>query len=372
MAPPIHGTTDPAFAAVRDALAVCFDEHGELGAAVHVAVEGRPVVDLWAGDARPGKPWRSDTLVNVYSVGKAVAATLALRLVADGRLDLDQTVASVWPAFGAHAKDDFTVREALSHRAAVPAIAERMVDADLADFDRMAAAVAATPPWWERGAGHVYHTNTYGHLVGGIVRALSGDLPDAALRSAVPGIDFHYGVADTDLARCADIVWDGPSLTMSPDELDALDGEFGMTMRSYANPPGYSSMRIANTTLWRQAMLPSTNGHASARGVADFYERLRTGLLPDALLAEAATPQSSGWCPALGQDVTFGLGFQPWTEHRPVGRTPGSLGHFGTGGALGFLDPTHGIAFGYVMNHVIPRWQSPRNRILVDAVYDSL
>jgi CubicO group peptidase (beta-lactamase class C family) len=83
-------------------------------------------------------------------------------------------------------------------------------------------------------------------------------------------------------------------------------------------------------------------------------------------------PQSTGPCPTLGQHVTFGLGFQPWTPARPFGRTPAGFGHFGTGGSLGFADPSVGLAFGYTMNHVIPRWQSPRNRALVDAVYGAM
>ena len=146
-----------------------------------------------------------------------------------------------------------------------------------------------------------------------------------------------------------------------------------MVLLSYANPPGYSSMGVVNTRQWRQTQLPSTNTHATARGVATIYRALLDGevLDPD-LLAEAASAQSTGWCPVLEQDVTFGLGFQPWTPERQLGRTPGGFGHFGTGGSLGFADPDRGVAFGYVMNHVIPRWQSPRNRALVDALYDCL
>jgi CubicO group peptidase (beta-lactamase class C family) len=74
----------------------------------------------------------------------------------------------------------------------------------------------------------------------------------------------------------------------------------------------------------------------------------------------------------LGEEVTFGLGFKPTAPRRPFGPNPGSFGHFGTGGAVGFADPDAGIAFGYVMNHVIPRWQSSRNRALIDALYASL
>ena len=86
----------------------------------------------------------------------------------------------------------------------------------------------------------------------------------------------------------------------------------------------------------------------------------------------ATRPQVVGRCPILGEEVTFGLGFQPTTARRPVGPNGRSFGHFGTGGALGFADPDTGVAFGYVMNHVIPRWQSSRNRALIDALYASL
>ncbi len=89
-------------------------------------------------------------------------------------------------------------------------------------------------------------------------------------------------------------------------------------------------------------------------------------LQPDTL-ANAATPQSSGPCPILNDDASFGLGFTPPTERRPLGDGPRSFGHFGTGGALGFADPDADLAFGYAMNHVIPRWQSSRNRALIDA-----
>ena len=95
-------------------------------------------------------------------------------------------------------------------------------------------------------------------------------------------------------------------------------------------------------------------------------------LLSTDLLAEATSAQSTGYCPILHEDVTFGLGFKPTVPRRPFGPNPGSFGHFGTGGAVGFADPVGGVAFGYVMNHVIPRWQSTRNRSLIDAFYRSL
>jgi CubicO group peptidase (beta-lactamase class C family) len=145
-------------------------------------------------------------------------------------------------------------------------------------------------------------------------------------------------------------------------------------MLSYVNPPGYSSLGVVNTPEWRSAEVPSTNGHGTARGLARLYATLLEPgrALSEELLAESTRIQSEGYCPILHEEVAFGLGFKPTAPRRPFGPNARSFGHFGTGGAVGFADPDVDLAFGYVMNHVIPRWQSTRNRALIDAVYGSL
>ena len=379
---PIHGWCDPALAGVRTAFEANFAERGEVGAAVCVFLDGEMVVDLqggWADEART-RPWQPDTLCNFYSVGKAVIGLLLLQLVDDGKLDLDDPVASVWPEFAASGKEGATVRHALCHRAGVPAIREPLTNEDLWDWDRMASALAATAPWWEPGTRHAYHTNTYGFLLGEMVRRVSGDLPGTRLRRVVEplGADLWYGVPSADQERCAEVIWAGagPPTVSSPTRPGAAaeaSDEKRMIALGYVNPPGFSSMGVVNSPEWRGAQIPSTNGHGTAQGIARLYNALlQPGLLiSPGLLAEATRPQSEGWCPVLGEDTIFGLGFKPTVPHRPFGPNPGSFGHFGTGGAVGFADPVGRVAFGYVMNHVIPRWQSTRNRSLIDAVYHS-
>ena len=133
-------------------------------------------------------------------------------------------------------------------------------------------------------------------------------------------------------------------------------------------------IRDSNSVPWRSAQVPSTNGHGTATGIARIYAALLEPgrLLSPDLLHEATRIQSQGFCPVLGEETSFGLGFKPTTPRRPFGPHPRSFGHFGTGGAVGFADPDAGVAFGYAMNHVIPRWQSSRNRALIDAVYRAL
>lgn len=372
---PIDGTVDPAFDGVREAFESNFVERGEVGAAVCVIIDGQVVVDLAGGWADEGRrrPWQTDTLVNYYSVGKAFVGLLALQLVDAGLITLDATIASLWPEFAVGGKAGATVRQALCHRAGVPAIRTVLSNDDLWNWDRMTSELAATEAWWEPGTRHAYHTNTYGHLIGEIVRRVTGEMPGERLREVAESVnaDVWIGVPTREQSRCADVIWAPTNPIGGRVNLADLTGDQLMVALGYFNPPGYSSTGVVNSTEWRGAQVPSTNGHGSAKGVARMYAGLLESgrLLSSDLLAEATRPQSVGYCPVLGEEVAFGLGFKPTVPHRPFGPNLRSFGHFGTGGAVGFADPDAGVAFGYVMNHVIPRWQSTRNRALIDATY---
>ena len=374
---PVTGVCQPPFERVRRAFVENFASRGEVGAAVSVSCGGETVVDLVGGwrDAARTQPWTPDTITGFYSVRKALLGLLLLRLVDQGRVGLDEPIASVWPEFAAAGKEGATIRHALCHRAGVPAIREPLTDEDLFDWSRMTAALAATEPWWPPGARHAYHTNTFGHLVGELVHRVGATMPGDALAAlAGPlGADVWFGVPDPEQHRCAEVLWD-PGAPIPTIVFDQLSGDALMNALAHFNPPGYSSVGVENSVRWRRAQIGSTSGHGSASGVARLYTELaRPGrLLSEDLQREATSPQSTGPCPILGVDATFGLGFAPTTGRRPLGPNPRSFGHFGTGGALGFADPDAEIGFGYVMNHVIPRWQSDRNRALIDAVYASL
>jgi CubicO group peptidase (beta-lactamase class C family) len=344
---------------------------------VCAVVDGETVVDLWGGlsDPESGREWERDTLVDFYSAGKPLVACLVLRLVDAGLVGLDDPVASVWPEFAEGDKGSATVRHALSHRAGVPAISTPLTNEDLWSWETMVESLASTPAWFEPGSRLVYHTNTYGHLVGEIARRLTGEMPGTLLGRVARdnGADVHFGLNEQDLARCATVILQSdrsPAVLPQSEE----QREDAMVLRGYFNPPGYSSFGVVNSREWRMAQVPSTNGHGSAAGLAAFYAGF---LEPDrvlsaALIDEATRVQSEGDCPVLGEWAAFGLGFVPTSPRRRFGPNEGAFGHFGTGGAVGFADPARSLAFGYVMNHVIPRWQSTRNRALIDALYASL
>lgn len=380
--PPIDGLCDARFAAVRDAFATNLTTRGDVGAAVAVWVGGRPVVDLWGGwaDAARSRPWRRDTLVNFFSVGKGLSALCALQLVERGALALDEPVARRWPAFAAAGKDAITLRQVLAHRAGVPALRAPLPDGAMLDWSRMTAALEAEAPWWAPGTAHGYHVNTFGYLVGELVRRAGGRTLGTWLRERIAGplgADVHVGLPAAEHHRVAEFLWPADARPTPPAHFD--DDTARMRWNTYWNPIGLSGAGWVNRAAWRAAELPSTNGHGSARGIARVYAALAAGgridgvhVLDADLLRAAAAETSAGDDLILGRPSRFGLGFQLTQPERPLGPNPGAFGHFGSGGSLGFCDPEAGVAFGYVMNDLGPRWQNPRNRALMGAVYESL
>ena len=393
---PIEGVCDPRFEPVREAFAANFAEASdpEWGGSVCVRVGGRVVADVWGGhvDAERTLPWQHDTLVNAYSVGKGVLAILALSCVEQGLLDLDATVASIWPEFAANGKDRLTVRALMAHRAGLPGVRDLLPHDAAYDWPRMCAALAAQAPWWEPDADHGYHVNTQGFLVGEVLRRATG-VPVARLlreRLCGPlGADYCWGLPAREHARVSTVFAPQVQLTTREQWARAFpptgnEEHDTMVWHSYFNPPGLSGLGTVNTAPWREAVIPSTNGHGNARAVAALYDaHLRGGVgaaarggnvrvAGAALRAEAATILSDGPDRVLSRPSRFGLGFQLPQPTRPIGPSPSAYGHFGYGGSLGMADPDAGVAFSFVTNRPGDRWQTPRTQRLLCAVYASL
>ncbi|MGN6793873.1 MAG: serine hydrolase domain-containing protein [Streptosporangiaceae bacterium] len=375
----IGGVCDVRFEAVRAAFAANFDSRGETGAAVCVIAGGRPVVDLWGGwtTAARTSPWQPDTLVNFFSVGKGLLAVLAARCAGTGLIDPDLPVARYWPEFGAAGKDAVTIRQLLSHQAGVPAIRRRLPPGAMLDWELMTGAIAAQAPWWEPGSAHGYHVNTFGFAVGELLRRASGRTVGVLVRTQIAGrlgADVHIGLPASEHHRVADFDWPGAV----PDETDRADlaGERLMEHNAYFNPGGLSGAGVVNSASWRAAEIPATNGHGTARGIARVYAALAAGGTLDGVsivdrgaLADATAEQVYGADRILHRRSRFGLGFQLSQVERPMGRSPSAFGHFGAGGSLGFCDPDAGLAVAYMTSQMGPRWQNPRNKALIDAIY---
>ena len=376
---PVDGVCDARFARVREEFLHNFAARDERGGAVAVWHDGRPVVDLWGGwaDVARTKPWQRETIVNFFSVSKALCAIACLRLVDSGTLDLDRTVASYWPEFEAGGKGAITVRQLLSHQAGLPAIRKPLPDGAAMEWATMAGALAEQPPWWAPGTAHGYHVNTFGFLAGELVRRISGRSIGTLLREDVAGplaADVHIGLPSSEHSRVSEFKWPG-----NPAKPDLSDANALMHWNTYWNPPGFSGSHWVNHPRWREAEVPSTNGHGNARGIARVYAALANNgavdgirILTPEVLALGTEEQVNGHDVINNRPSRFAIGFQLTQPERPLGPNKSAFGHFGAGGSLGFCDPEARIAFGYVTNDMGPRWQNPRNRALIDAVYDAL
>jgi CubicO group peptidase (beta-lactamase class C family) len=348
---------DPAFAPVAEAF---FEHHDGLPAAVCVIVDGRTVIDLVHGWDDP------DTLVNAFSVGKGLTAAVLGHVFERTDLEPDDPVVQWWPEFGVAGKESVTVAELASHQAGLPAVRSELPDDAMYRWSVMTSSLAAETPWWPPGTAHGYHTNTFGFLVGEVVRRAAGASVGTLLRElAGPrDADVFIGLPDAEHRRVADFDF----VTTGA----ALDDAPRMLRLAYGNPRGLSGVGVVNTPEWRRAEIPSTNGHASARGVARFYAGLLDGVLAPDTLARLCEPQVDGPDIVLDRPSRFGIGFQLPQPERPLGPGPRAFGHFGAGGSLGFADPDLGLGFGYVMAQMGPRWQNPRNQALLAALADCL
>ena len=375
----VQGYFDLRFGAVKDAFSDLFEQTQQRGAAVCVKVGGETVVDLWAGvaDNAGEQVWQSDTLVNLFSCTKAFTAVAALQLVGEGKLQLDEPVARVWPEFAANGKQAITLRQLLSHQAGLPAIRQSLPPEALYDWEAMIKALAAEAPWWTPGDGHGYAAITYGWLLGELIRRADGREPGEAIvaRTARPlELDFHLGLADAEfdrvgyLTRQKNNFGDAAAQRM----LKALTGDpQSLTARAFTNPP--SIMNSANKPEWRRMVQPAANGHGNARALAGFYDGLLRGELLDyELLTEMTREHCIGEDRTLLSRTRFGLGCwldQPDVENATFGAGAGAFGHPGAGGCVGFADPQRDLAFGYVTNTLGPYvLMDPRAQTLARAV----
>lgn len=91
----IQGSCSDQFRAVGEAFADSLRSGADVGASVAIYLDGEPVVDLWGGyaDSERTRPWQRDTITNVWSTTKTMAALCALVLADRGELDLSAPVA---------------------------------------------------------------------------------------------------------------------------------------------------------------------------------------------------------------------------------------------------------------------------------------
>src|SRR5262245_61466870 len=310
---PVAGTVKPGFEAVRDAFAANLNSGADIGAAAAVFIDGEPVVNLWGGyfDATYTRPWEEDTIVQGFSSTKTMTALCALLLADRGELDLNAPVRKYWPEFGAAGKQDVQVRHLMGHASGVAGWTELMTLADLYDWEKSTALLAAQKPWWEPGTASGYHGNNFGHLIGEVVRRVTGmSMGTFFRRELAAPLEAEYYIGTP--AEC--------------------DGRVSLQMQGYPIRPqgnAFFKRALQNPHVrphdtwsigWRRAELGALNGHGNAYGIAAVQSVLANGgakgktFMSENGRLRMLEQQASGMDLVLGMPLTWGVGYclTPW------------------------------------------------------------
>jgi CubicO group peptidase (beta-lactamase class C family) len=187
-------------------------------------------------------------------------------LVDRGELDVYAPVARYWPQFAANGKADIEVRHLLSHTSGVSGWEPPFNHDEVYDWDRSTSLLAAQAPWWEPGSASGYHDTSFGHLVGEVVRRISGTSIGRFFADEIAGplgADFHIGLPEKDLARVSNVVFPGYPFPEDP-LAEPLDPD-SVPAKTFGPP---FDLAAVATDAWRRAEIPAANGHGNARSVA--------------------------------------------------------------------------------------------------------
>ena len=317
-APPATSPTQAAEAIgaiVRDEIA-----NGKVpGAVVVLGIGDRIVVRQAYGNrsVMPSvQPATLDTIYDAASLTKVMATSVAImQLVERGQIELDRPAAAYWPAFAANGKGDITVRQLLTHYAALPAgIPTRAWSGNEGALDT----IVALKPLAPAGTRFVYSDVDF-IVLGEIVRRVSGQPLDAY---AARNIFQPLGMRDTGFRPSA-----AEKNRIAPADVEGGELRWGEVQ----DPIAYRMGGVA--------------GHAGAFTTADdltkFAQALLAGgkgVLKPASVAAMTQPQSPP-----GGSAVRGLGWDidsPYAVWLAPSFSTQSYGHTGYTGTAIWIDPS--------------------------------
>lgn len=390
----IKGFCNPQYKAVQDVFARNFDQFGEIGASVAVTLNGKFVVDIWAGFTNDAKtqPWEENTIVCVMSNTKIMASTCILMLHEQGYLDINSPVSKYWPEFGQNGKEKILIKHVLSHTAGIPSWDEMLPREDFLNWNKMTKLLEKQKPWWEPGTMGGYHAVTFGFITGELVKRITGKSLSTYFKENIAqplGADFTIGLPPEFENRVADLV--PPDVPFN----EALERN-SIIYKVLGIPGGWNLggemtkefVKFCNTSAFRRYDLPSTCGYANARSLARIASAIAYGgtiddvhILSQNTLNEALKEQFNGKGHVFVDGIRYGIGFGLPSAIKPI-KNPNTLYWGGWGGSVCIMDLDAKVSISYVMNKM--RIQAPeetrenkfasdsRANKIVSAIYDTL
>ncbi len=358
----MQGAADPNFACAVRAFAAQFPHPRFGGGALSVYLDGEPVVDVWTGwaDRRGRHHWQADTAPMIFSATKGVASTVIHRLADRGLIDYDAPVAEYWPEFGANGKAEITVRDVMRHRAGLSHL-RGVRKRELLDHHHMEERIAAAPVGRHFGKS-AYHALTYGWLLSGLARAVTGRGMRELIRTEVAAPlntdGIHLGRppagAPTRTARFVgsqmnipNPVFNALAPAVAGIELSAAFGAMYV--------PGVKAL-VQRDVPMLDTELPSANGVATARALARMYGAIANGGVIDGhryLSAERVDMLTGRRDLRPDRNLIMPLAFHLGFHGVPIpGVLPG-FGHVGLCGSFGWAIPSEGLSISLVHNRLL-------------------
>ncbi|WP_395160190.1 serine hydrolase domain-containing protein [Ilumatobacter sp.] len=384
----VHGTCKNGFEGVRDAFIQNFEEGLEVGAAAAVTVDGESVVDIWAGDADPnGTPWERDTIVNVYSTTKTMAATCMLALADRSELDFDAPVAQYWPEFAQHGKESVLVKHVMSHTAGLPGFVPPVTAAQIYDVDAIAAQLAGQELWWEPGTQSGYHALTQGNLEGEILYRITGTRMAEWFQREIAdplGADFHMSLPASEDARVAELIPPAVNPTTADSPVaELVINDVAISMDSIAGRTLTSAMLDATepqTREWRAAEIPAAGGIGNARSIARIHSMLACGgevdgvrIMSEAGARRGLEVQIDNLDQVLMTHMRHGIGFARELDGWVTSPNENTMFWGGWGGSVAIVDFDARASISYVMNRMDDQLTGDqRNQRISAAAYAAL
>lgn len=376
---PAQGFVVPGFEAVAEEFARNFTIRGDVGAAFAATHEGKLVVDVWGGEAAPGRPWQQDTLQVIYSGTKGLMAACVLKLVERGQLDLDAPVARYWPEFTAAEKDRVLVRHVVSHAAGMPGVRTPLAAADYTDPDRMEALLAAQPLAQDPNAFHCYHPVTIGWLLGALVRRVDGRSIGQFFAEEIAAplqLDAFIGLPANLEHRVGEIRLGADMLPFEEAFSEEQRGD-PTFVSAWGNPPLFPADLPWNSRAYHAAEIAGAGGVADARSMARYYGCMALGgsldgvrILEPETVALGRTERSRFVDPYIGEAMAFGVCWALQTPQGRFGPAPDAFGHSGAGGSIHGGWPTQRVGFSYVMNEMRADPEDLRSRHVLRRLYE--
>jgi CubicO group peptidase (beta-lactamase class C family) len=357
----VSGTADPNFSCAVRGFASTFPGRRFGGGALAVYLDGQPVVDVWTGwsDRRGQLPWKADTAPMIFSASKGMASTVIHRLADRGLIDYDAPVAECWPEFGANGKSALTVRDVMRHRAGLSGLRGATKE-DLLDHLVMEGRLAAAAPGRLLGKP-AYHALTYGWLMSGLARAVTGKGMRALIREELAqplGTDgLHLGRPPAEApTRVAEIIT--PQNMPGNPALNHAVVKLGTQLSG-----GFRSMyfdgfvaAVQGEIPLLEAEMPAANGVATARALARMYGAIANGGEIDGtrfLSREPVAGLTGRRSLKRDRNLFVPLSFHLGYHSVPFGNVMPGFGHVGMGGSFGWADPATGVAFAFVHNRLL-------------------